>query len=115
MASLFAEVKIFRFWPKTMDYIYNKVFWPKLSSFFVVLLLLTGRCYEAKICTILLLLRYSFRWYHILPRSKFSVFDQKPWTIIHGFIFESPKKVLRKVYRFKGNENRSLTVLVSVA
>ena len=46
MKSFFTEVKIFRFGPKTMDY--NKAFWPKLRSFFVVFLLLTGRCYEAK-------------------------------------------------------------------
>ena len=39
----------------------------------------------------------------------------KPWTIVHGFIFESSKKVVRKVYRFKENENRSLTTLVSIA
>ena len=32
MVLLFAEVKIFRFWPKTMDY--SKAFWPKLSSSF---------------------------------------------------------------------------------
>ena len=53
MKSLFAKVKIFSFRPKTMDY--NKAFWPKLSSFFVVLLLRNGRCYEAEIWTILLL------------------------------------------------------------
>ena len=55
MVSFLAEVKIFSFWPKTMDY--SQAFWPKLRSFFVVLVLLTGRCYEAEICTILLLLR----------------------------------------------------------
>ena len=32
MVSFLAEVKFFRFWPKTMDY--NKAFRPKLSSFF---------------------------------------------------------------------------------
>ena len=37
---------------------YNKAVWPKSSSFFVVLLLLNGRCYEAEICIILLLLIY---------------------------------------------------------
>ena len=72
MVSFFAEVKIFRFWPKTMDY--NKAFWPKMSSFSVVLLLRNGRCYEAEICTILLLLRCSFRWDHFLPKSKVSWF-----------------------------------------
>ena len=51
MVSFLAKVKIFKFWPKTMDY--SQAFWPKLRSFFVVLLLLTGRCYEAEI------LRYS--------------------------------------------------------
>ena len=65
MVSFFAKVKIFRFWPKTMDY--NKAFWPKLRSFFVVLLLLTGRCCGAEICAILLLLRCPFRWYPFLP------------------------------------------------
>ena len=28
MVSFFVKIKIFRFWPKTMDY--NKAFWPKL-------------------------------------------------------------------------------------
>ena len=83
MVSFFAEVKIFRFWAKTMDY--NKAFLPKSRSFSVVLLLLTGRCYGAKICAILLLLRCSFRWYPFLPKSKFSDFGRKPWTIIRRF------------------------------
>ena len=46
MVLLFAEVKFFRFWPKTMDY--NKAFWPKLSSFFVVLLLQNGTTTKLK-------------------------------------------------------------------
>ena len=83
MVSFFAKVKIFRFWPKTMDY--NKAFWPKSRSFFVVLLLQNGRCYEAEICAILLLLRCPFRWNPFLPKSKFSDFGQKPWTIIRRF------------------------------
>ena len=83
MVSFFAKVKIFRFWPKTMDY--NKAFWLKSRSFFVVLLLQNGRCYEAEICGILLLLRCLFRWYPFLPKSKFSDFGQKPWTIIRRF------------------------------
>ena len=37
----FAEVNIFIFWPKTMDY--SQAFWLKLSSFFVVLILLAGK------------------------------------------------------------------------
>ena len=83
MVSFFAEAKIFRFWPKTMDY--NKAFSPKSRSFFAVFLLFTGRCYGAQICTILLLLRCSFRWYPFLPKSKFSDYGQKPWTIIRRF------------------------------
>ena len=61
MVSFFAEIKILRFWPKTMDY--SQGFSPKLSSFFVVLLLLAGRCYEAEICTILLLLKIYMYMY----------------------------------------------------
>ena len=61
MVSFFAEVKIFRFWPKTMDY--NKVFLPKSRRFSAALLLHSGRCYGAEICVILFLLRYPFRKY----------------------------------------------------
>ena len=68
MESFFAKVKIFRFWPKTMDY--NKAFWPKSRSFFVVILLPSGRCYEAEICTILLLLRCPFRWNPFFTKVK---------------------------------------------
>ena len=45
--SFLAEVKIFSFWPKTMDY--SQAFLPKLSSFFSVLLPLAGRCLEMDI------------------------------------------------------------------
>ena len=61
MKSFFADVKIFIFRPKTMDY--NKAFWPKFSSFFVVFILRDGRCYEDEICTILLFFRSPFQWY----------------------------------------------------
>ena len=61
MVSFFAEVKIFRFWPKTMDY--NKAFLPKSRRFSVVLLLHSGRYYEAEIFVILFLLRCPFIWY----------------------------------------------------
>ena len=67
LVLFFAEVKIFRFWPKTMDY--NKAFWPKSSSFFVHFLLLTGRCYKAEICTILFPLRSSFALLKVLAVS----------------------------------------------
>ena len=79
VVSFSATIKILSYWPKTMDY--SKAFWPKSMPFFVLFLLLTGRFYEAEICAIPLLFRCSFRWYHFLPQSKFSVFDQKPWTI----------------------------------
>ena len=35
------------------------------------------------------------------------LFGQKPWTIVHGFIFVSRKKVLGKVFQSKGNEKRN--------
>ena len=79
----FAEVEIFNFWPKTMDY--SQAFLPKLRSFVVVLLLPTGKSYEADICVILLLLRCSFRWYPFLPKSKSSISGRKPWTIVRRF------------------------------
>ena len=79
MVSFFAEFKIFRFWPKTMDY--NKAFLPKSRCFSAVFLLHSGRCYEAEICVILFLLRCPFIWYPFLLNSKFSDFGQKPCTI----------------------------------
>ena len=51
----------------------------------MVLLLHSGRCYEAEICVILFLLRYPFIWYPFWPKSKFSDSGQKPWTIIRRF------------------------------
>ena len=68
MISFFAKLKIFRFWPKTMDY--SQAFWPKLRSFFAILLLLAGRCYEAEICAILLPLRCSFKWYPFFGQTQ---------------------------------------------
>ena len=79
----FVEVKIFNFWPKTMDY--SQAFWPKSRSFFEVLLLHTGRCYGVEICAILLLLTFPFRRYPFLLTSKFSISGQKPWTIVRRF------------------------------
>ena len=48
-----------------------------------------------------------------LPKSKFSDFGKKPWTITHGFVFRSPKNVLRKVYHLNGYEKRNLMTFVS--
>ena len=91
----YPEFKIFRFWPKTMDY--NKAFLPKSRCFSAVLLLHSGRCYEAEICIILLLLRCPFIWYPFLPNSKFSDFGQKPWTIIRRF-YRNRGDFLRSFY-----------------
>ena len=93
MVFFFAEVKFFRFWSKTMDY--NKVVLPKSRRFSAVLLLHSGRCYEAEICVILFLLRCPFLWYRFLLKSKMSVFGQivqKPWTI-NPWFFGVPKKI----------------------
>ena len=59
------------------NYAYSDSF---ITMIFLYPQLLTGRCYEAEI---LLPLRYAFAWlpYPFLPKSKFSVSDQKPWTI----------------------------------
>ena len=83
MVSYLTKVKIFKFWPKTMDY--SQGFWLKSSSFFVGLFLLAGRCYEAEFCAILLLLICSFRWHPFLPKLKFSESGRKPWTIVRRF------------------------------
>ena len=64
----FAEVKIFIFRPKTMDY--NKAFLPKSRRFSAVLLLHSGRCYEAEIYAILFLLRCPFIRYHFFGRNQ---------------------------------------------
>ena len=45
----------------------------------------SGRCYEAEICATLFLLRHPFIWYPFWPKSNFSDFGQKPWTIIRRF------------------------------
>ena len=62
---------MFSFWPKTMDY--SQAYWPKSRPFFVVFLLLAGRCYDAEICASLLLFRCSFKWYNFFAISKCSV------------------------------------------
>ena len=83
MVSFFAEVKVFRFWPKTMDY--NKAFRPKSRPFFAVFLLLTERCYRAEICAILLLMRCSFRWYPFFAKVK--IFRFWPKTMDYNKAF----------------------------
>ena len=76
LESFLAKVKIFRFWPKTMDY--SQAFWPKLSSLFEVFLLPVGGCYEAEIFIIyspsIVLLIYSvyphvINVWHLRPPS----------------------------------------------
>ena len=49
MVFFFAKVK--KFWLKTTDY--SQAFRSKLRSFFAVILLHSGMCYEAEICGIL--------------------------------------------------------------
>ena len=87
--------RIFSFWPKTMDY--SQGFWPKLRSFFVVFLLLVGRCYEAEICTILFPLRCAFTCL-FFAESNFSVSSRKPWTIVRGFISHSSSSILKRCF-----------------
>ena len=43
----------------------------------MLLLLLTGRCYEAENCAILLPLRYTFAWYPFWAKTKLSVSGSK--------------------------------------
>ena len=76
----------------------------------MVLLLHSGRCYEAEICVILFLLRCPFIWYRFWPKSKFQILDYSPWLY-----FRESKKVLRKVCHSIVNEKRNLMALVSAA
>ena len=67
------------FWPKSKFSFFGqkpcKAFCPKSRSFFVVLLLLNGRCYEAEICVILLPLRCSFsKMVSFIAEIKFSFY-----------------------------------------
>ena len=59
----------------------------------------------------------TIAWYRFFPKSfpKFLDFGQKPWSIVHGFVFGSLKKVLRKVWHSIVNEKRNLMALVSAA
>ena len=60
-------------------------FYRNRGDFLRSFLLHSGRCYEAEICDILYLLRCPFIWYPFWPKSKISVFGQKPWTITRRF------------------------------
>ena len=84
MVSFFAKVKIFIFRPKTMDY--SQAFLPKLSSFFEAFLLLAGRCYEAEICAILLLLTCPFVWYPFFAKVKIYIFRPKTMDYSQAFL-----------------------------
>ena len=66
---------------------YSQAFLPKLSSKFEALLLLAGRCYEAEICTIVLLLRCSFIRYSFFAEVK--IFSFWPKTIENSKAFRS--------------------------
>ena len=52
---------------------------------------------------------------HFLPKPKFSFSGRKPWTIVHGLNFGSPKNVLRKGYHRKGHLKRSRMVHISAS
>ena len=43
------------------------------------------------------------------------LFHQKPWTIVHGFIFGSPKKVLIIVCHLNRYKERNLMAFISAA
>ena len=62
----------------------------------MVLLLLTGRCYEPEICAILLPLKYAFAWYRFLLSQSFQFLAN---IIVRGLIFAN---VLQKACRSKG-------------
>ena len=76
---------------------YNTFLCTEIKVIFCGLLLHSGRCYEAEICAILFLLRCSLIWYHFLPKSNFSDFSQKPWTIIRRF-YRNRSDFLRSFY-----------------
>ena len=63
----FAKVKVFRFWPKTMDY----------ANFFLHIYLLTLRCYRAELCSFMLLLRCPFIQVTFLRKVKIFHFCPK--------------------------------------
>ena len=80
MVSFLAKVKLFRFWPKTMDY--NKAFLPKSRCFSAVLLLHSGRCYGAEICIILFLFCSSEMPFHMVSfLDKVKIFRNWPKTM----------------------------------
>ena len=71
--------------------IWNLLQWRPLPSVYIRMgvkhrcqCLLTGRCYVAEICTILLLWRCLFRWHHFFPWGQIFIFwpktmDYSPW------------------------------------
>ena len=79
----------------------------------MVLLLHSGRCYEAEICAILLPLRCSFRWHQFLTEVKIFIFWPKTMDYSPWFDCWSPKNVLRKMYLHKENLKGSRMVQVS--
>ena len=62
----------------------------------MVLLLLTGRCYEPEICAILLPLKYAFAWYRFLLSQSFQFLAN---IIVRGLIFAN---ILQKECHSKG-------------
>ena len=61
----------------------------------MVLLLLTGRCYEDEICAIMLLLRCPFRWYYFFPEMKIFRFWPKTMDYSQAFRPKFPHFLLK--------------------
>ena len=62
----------------------------------MVLLLQNGRCYEAEICAILLLLRRPFRWNPFFAQVKIFIFRPKTMDYSPWFDFWESKKTFEK-------------------
>ena len=81
------DVLLPAFLPKSkFSFLASQAFLPKLSSFFVLLLLLAGRCYEAEICTILLPFRCAFAWYPFFCQSQNFSFWPKTMDYSQAFL-----------------------------
>ena len=71
MVSFSAKVKIFRVWPRTMDY--NKAFRARVKLELILCPLFTPTWKVLQICTILFPLRCAIAWHYFLPKSNFQI------------------------------------------
>ena len=83
MVSFLAKVKIFRFGQKPWTII--RRFYRNRGDFLRSFYSTVEGATKLKFASILFLLRCPFIWYPFWPKSKFSDFGQKPWTIIRRF------------------------------